>query len=88
MRSQENPAFESWNQDDAAIAGDYGSQDPAAVGAELRVAAEAAAAAFDTVGEGDWQRTGRRTNGSVFTMETLGQYFLHDLTHHLHDVRG
>ena len=88
MRSQEDPAFESWNQDDAAIADAYGTQDPAAVSVELTVAAEAAAASFDALGEGDWQRTGRRTNGSMFTMETLGQYFLHDLTHHLHDVRG
>ncbi|MHB8274233.1 MAG: hypothetical protein ACYDC9_05635 [Dermatophilaceae bacterium] len=33
-------------------------------------------------------RTGRRSNGSVFTIETLGQYILHDVAHHLHDVRG
>jgi len=58
------------------------------VSRQLSAAAEAAAAAFDALGEGDWQRTGRRTNGSVFTLETPGQYFLHDVTHHLHDVRG
>jgi uncharacterized membrane protein YccC len=51
-------------------------------------AAEAAAASFEAVRKGDWQRTGRRTDGSRFTLETLGQYFLHDLIHHLHDVRG
>ena len=88
MGSHVNPEFENWNQDDAAIAGAYGSQDPEVVGVELSVAAQAAAASFDALGNGDWQRTGRRTNGSVFTMKTLGQYFLHDLTHHLHDVRG
>ena len=88
MRSQVDPVFESWNQDAAAIAGAYGDQDVAVVSGELSAAAESAAAAFDRVGEDDWQRTGRRGNGSVFTIETLGQYFLHDLTHHLHDVRG
>ena len=31
-------------------------------------------------------RPGRRSNGSVFTVETLGRYFLHDVLHHLHDV--
>lgn len=31
-------------------------------------------------------RPGRRSNGSVFTVRTLGQYFLHDVVHHLHDV--
>jgi len=88
MRSEVNPAFESWNQDDAAIAGAYSTQDPEAVSAELLAAAEAAAGPFDALDDGDWQRTGRRTNGSIFTLETLGQYFLHDLTHHLHDVHG
>jgi hypothetical protein len=33
-------------------------------------------------------RLGRRSNGSVFTVETLGKYFLHDLEHHAHDVAG
>ena len=88
MRSQVDPAFESWDQDVTAIADAYGEQDPAVVSGEVSAAAASAAAAFDGVGEGDWQRTGRRSNGSVFTIETLGQYFLHDLTHHLRDVRG
>ena len=88
MRDQDNPAFESWNQDDTAIADVYGAQDPAVVSAQLSAAAEDAAAAFDAIGEGDWERTGRRSNGSLFTVQTLGQYFLHDVTHHVHDVRG
>ena len=33
-----------------------------------------------------WQRTGRRSNGSAFTVETLGRYHLHDVVHHLWDV--
>jgi hypothetical protein len=33
-----------------------------------------------------FERPGRRSNGSVFTVRTLGQYFAHDLAHHLHDV--
>jgi hypothetical protein len=88
MRSQVDPAFENWDQDAAAVAGAYGAQDPATVSVELSESAEVAAAAFEAVGTDEWARTGRRSNGSVFTIETLGQYFLHDLTHHLHDVRG
>jgi hypothetical protein len=88
VRSQTDPVFENWDQDATAIADGYGAQDPAVVSAELSVAAEAAAASFDALGESDWQRKGTRSNGSQFTLETLGQYFLHDLTHHLHDVRG
>jgi hypothetical protein len=33
-------------------------------------------------------RTGRRSNGSVFTVASLSQYFLHDVVHHLWDVTG
>ena len=88
MLSQVDPSFENWDQDATAVADAYGAQDPAVVGAELSAAAEALATAFDEVGAGDWQRTGRRSNGSGFTIETLGQYCLHDLTHHLHDVCG
>ena len=56
------------------------------VAAELAAAAAAAADGFDAVAGEQWSRTGRRSNGSVFTVETLGKYFLHDLVHHLHDV--
>lgn len=88
MLSEVDPAFENWDQDAASLADAYGEQEPMAVGVELWAAAEAAAEAFESVGPFDWQRTGRRSNGSRFTIETLGQYFLHDLIHHLHDVRG
>ncbi len=88
MLSEVDPQFENWDQDATAITDAYGAQDPSPVSSELSAAAESAAAAFDQVGEGDWQRMGRRSNGSVFTVETLGRYFLHDLTHHLHDVHG
>ena len=33
-----------------------------------------------------WDRPGRRSNGSVFTVDTLARYHLHDVEHHLHDV--
>jgi hypothetical protein len=88
MRSESGPTLENWDQDAAAIAGAYGAQDPGVVSVELLAAAQAAAAAFDALDAGDWQRTGRRSNGLVFTMETVGQYFLHEMTHHLHDVTG
>jgi len=88
MLAEVDPSFESWDQDATAIADAYGTQDPAAVSRELTLATESAAAAFDEVGSDDWARTGRRSDGSVFTVQTLGQYFLHDLTHHLRDVHA
>ncbi|HEV7146045.1 MAG TPA: DinB family protein [Pedococcus sp.] len=88
MLEQDDPQFANWNQDETALAEQYGTQDPATVGAELRVAAARTSTAFGTVGEEQWGRRGRRSNGTAFTVLTLGQYFLHDLAHHLFDVRA
>lgn len=56
--------------------------------ADLQWSAEAIAAAFARVRTDRWARIGRRSNGSVFTVETLARYFVHDPVHHLHDVGG
>lgn len=85
----EDPAeFENWDQDQAAVDGRYDEQDPAQVSGELVAAAAAVSAQFAQVPEGAWSRRGIRSNGSHFTVLTLGQYMLHDLAHHLHDVRA
>ena len=88
MLAQDDPAFENWDQDVTAVEADYASQVPVAVADELDVAGHMVAASFDAVPAGQEDRTGRRSNGSVFTVRTLGQYFLHDVVHHLHDVRA
>jgi hypothetical protein len=88
MLDQDDPQFANWNQDETALAERYGSQDPATVAAELREAAARTSTAFASVGDGQWARRGVRSNGTTFTVLTLGQYFLHDLAHHLVDVRG
>jgi DinB family protein len=86
MLAKDAPEFENWDQDAAAVADRYHDQDPAVVSAELSAAAAITAAVFAGVGDDQWQRTGLRDNGSQFTVHSLGQYFLHDLTHHLVDV--
>ncbi|ORB60764.1 methyltransferase type 12 [Mycobacteroides saopaulense] len=86
MLSEDDPLFENWDQDKTAVADRYGEQDPATVAAELAAAGEAVAAAFADVPSNSLYRRGRRSNGSVFTVETLGLYFVHDPVHHLHDV--
>ena len=88
MLAEDDPLFENWDQDAAALAARYDLQDPAVVADELVEAADVIAARFDTVADDQWERPGRRSNGSVFTVRTLGQYFLHDLVHHLHDVHA
>ncbi len=86
MLDQDAPGFENWDQDASAAAGRYGDQDPAAVVRELAEDARGLAEAFGHVRDDQWDRTGLRSNGAVFTVLTLGQYGLHDLAHHLADV--
>jgi hypothetical protein len=87
MLERDDPVYASWDQDAVAVGERYGEQDPAAVAAGLQNAAAAFAGALDAVPPSAWQRTGRRTDGKSFTVETLAKYALHDLTHHLWDVR-
>lgn len=86
MLTQDDPLFPDWDQDATALAERYWAQEPAVIAAELAEAAETVAGRFAGVGVDQWARPGRRSNGSVFTIETIGRYLLHDLVHHLHDV--
>ena len=86
MLAEDGARFENWDQDAAAVEGRYGEQDPAAVAEELVAAAVATSGAWAEVEAGQWERRGLRSNGSQFTVLSLGQYLLHDLAHHLTDV--
>jgi hypothetical protein len=86
MRTEDDPSYPNWDQDETAVHGRYGEQDPAVVRTELAAAAEELAAAFDAVPADEWQRTGNRSDGARFTIETFARYFIHDPVHHLHDV--
>ena len=83
--------FVNWDQDATALEHRYWEQDPAVVADEVVASGEEAALAFALAGPPDdsaWDRQGVRSNGSAFTVDTLGRYFLHDLYHHVWDVRG
>ncbi len=86
MLEEDDPRFENWDQDETAVRDRYGEQDPATVADELTAAAAALADRFDAVEGEQWLRTGRRSDGARFTVETLGRYATHDWVHHLHDV--
>lgn len=88
MLERIDPVFDNWDQDATALADDYASQVPSAIAPQLVAAGRSIARAFTAVLDDAWGRTGRRSNGSSFTVTTLAQYFLHDVVHHLHDVRG
>jgi hypothetical protein len=86
MQSQDNPVFANWDQDETALTKQYELQEPAPVGAALTAAATALAERFESLDAHEWSREGTRSNGSVFTIETLGLYMIHDSIHHLWDV--
>lgn len=87
MLTQEAPRFANWDQDVTAVEDRYDLQDPAFVADELAIAAEAISARFDQVGDDQWGRSGVRSDGAEFTVETFARYFIHDPLHHLDDVR-
>jgi hypothetical protein len=88
MLSQDDPLFPNWDQDATAVVERYQDQDPAEVAAELSGAGQVIAGRFAGVTGGQWQRTGRRSDGASFTVETFARYFIHDPVHHLHDATG
>jgi hypothetical protein len=88
MLTRQAPLFPNWDQDATAIESRYGEQQPLTVAAELCQAAEAIAARFATVHGDLWLRTGTRSDGPAFTVETFARYFVHDPVHHLYDATG
>ncbi|SEM63645.1 DinB family protein [Streptacidiphilus jiangxiensis] len=86
MLTQDDPVFPNWDQDETAVAENYGAQDPVRVSAELAEAAEVLAIAFDRVEGARWQRTGNRSDGARFTVQSFAPYLIHDVVHHRFDV--
>lgn len=42
---------------------------------------------YDTITGDQWSRPGVRSDGSSFTVDSFGRYFLHDIVHHVVDVQ-
>lgn len=88
MLTEDDPLYPNWDQDETAIQDRYAEQEPAVVATELVTAGEHLASRFDGVRDEQWNRTGRRSDGAGFTIDTFSRYLLHDPVHHLHDVTG
>jgi hypothetical protein len=88
MLTVAGPHYPNWDQDATAIEDRYADQDPPYVAAEIVSAADFIAARFARITGDQWQRTGFRSDGAAFTVETFARYFIHDPVHHLYDVTG
>ncbi len=88
MLVEDNPTFENWDQDEAAIVGDYVALEPDQVAFEITGLAETLVGRIRALEESQLDRRGTRTDGAEFTVRTFVQYLLHDVVHHLWDVTG
>ncbi|MET0150137.1 MAG: DinB family protein [Acidimicrobiales bacterium] len=86
MLTEDDPPFPNWDQDASAVDDAYNDQDAAVVATEIVMAGNRLADAFDAVTGDQWERTGVRSDGVAFTVDTFGRYFIHDPIHHLVDV--
>jgi hypothetical protein len=86
MLTEDGPHYANWDQDATAIEERYDLADPVTVAAELTVAADALATRFAGVSGDEWGRTGFRSDGAAFTVDSFARYFVHDPVHHLWDV--
>ncbi len=88
MLTEDAPHYDNWDQDQTAVDERYDLQSPVKVAAELTRSAAMLADRFDSVTGDQWQRTGFRSDGASFTVDTFARYFIHDPIHHLWDVRA
>lgn len=86
MLTGEHPVFANWDQDRTALEHHYAEQDPATVSLALSTASAALADVYTAVSGPQWDLLGDRSDGSSFSVLSLGRYALHDLGHHLWDV--
>ncbi len=86
MLHRDSPTFPNWDQDATAVEMRYGEQEPAVVVRALEQSGLALARAYGEIREDQWLRTGARSDGARFSVETLGRYLMHDPVHHLWDV--
>jgi hypothetical protein len=86
MLTRDAPDFPNWDQDAAAVEARYNLQDPRQVAGDIIAGARRLAERFDGVTADAWERTGRRSDGANFTVESFARYLIHDPVHHLDDV--
>lgn len=87
MLSEDDPMFANWNPNETQEAERYDLQDPSVVAEELVEAGDAIADRFAKLAPEQLARTGRRSDGASFTVESFARYEIHDPMHHLWDVR-
>jgi len=86
--AKDHARWPSWDRNATAVSSRYSEADPETVAEELEEAAMTLVQRVRGLGPADFARTGVRSDGVEFRADTLLQYFLHDVVHHLWDVTG
>jgi hypothetical protein len=85
---EDHPTWGWWDHDAAVLEQRYNEQDPATVADELLARAEGLATTLDGIAGPQWERTGERRDGEVFTLATKARFALHESVHHRHDAEA
>ncbi len=88
LKKRKPPIFRDWDPDVAAAKGAYDDADPAKVAYALASNAGRLADLLDRVDSDEWERSGHRSDGASFTVESMARYLLHDVEHHLFDAHA
>jgi hypothetical protein len=88
MLETDDPTVPNWDPDATAVDARYQDADPRVVTAELAEGAESIADHFAGLTPAQWERTGSRSDGTRFTVDSFARYLIHDAVHHLHDIGG
>ncbi len=86
MLAEDDPMFANWDPNETAEADRYDLMDPTQVADDLEAAAAALASRFEGLTPNQLERTGRRSDGAVFSVLSFARYEIHDPIHHLWDV--
>jgi hypothetical protein len=86
--AEEVPTYVPMGREERVIEHRYDEQDPATVAAEVAVAADDAALAFEVLSPAEWARTGiyGYPEPAERSLLWLGQHTIHEAHHHLLDV--
>lgn len=88
MVSEDDPQFANWDGDEKAVELKYWAADPLGTAEEIALQTDRTVGTLTALQDDQWDRRGHRSDGAPFTVSTLCQYLLHDIEHHLADVRA
>ena len=88
VQTEANPVFVPMGREERVADRRYNEQDPAVVGRELVVAADALASTLEGLDPGGWTRTGvyNYPERADRTVEWIGRHTVHEIRHHHRDL--